>query len=281
MTGTCPFGHVGPDAARDVPAPPELACPGCLGALVPADAREPVPSLACRRCAQVYSAEPGFVDFIGLAAPGAQGLGPRLMHSRVLAGIYERLWRPFFVAVASGARPNFAEELEQVLESLAPAAGGVVVDLSCGPGFTGRQLAHSRRFARVYGLDWSVPMLQRALAADDPLFPLLRADVARLPFASGSLAGVHAGAALHMWPEPDSAIAEAARALRSGGVLVASTFAYPEQRLLRPLAEGFQAISSARVFEVDELAGTCRAHGLVDFNAQRRGALVLFSATRA
>ncbi len=262
-------------------APPELACPGCLGGLVPADDRAPIPSLECARCDRVYSAELGFVDFIDLATTGAQGLGPRLMHSRALASVYERLWRPFFVAVASGGRPNFAEELDQVLQALAPAEGGVVVDLSCGPGFTGRHLAHSRRFARVFGLDWSVPMLQRALAAGDRGLPLLRADVARLPFARGALAGVHAGAALHMWPDPASAIAEAARVLRTGGVLVASTFTYPGRALLRPLAAGFPAISRARVFEVEELAGTCRAHGLVDFTAQRRGALILFSATRA
>lgn len=263
---------------------PELVCPGCLGALRPIDDRQPLPGTRCERCGQQYRADHGFLDFIAQDSSDVAGLGPRLMHSRALASVYERLWRPFFVTVASGRAPDFAEELETVLAALAPAEGGVVVDLSCGPGFTGRHLAHTGRFARVYGLDWSVAMLQRALAADPKLgsqFPLLRADVAHLPFAHGSLAGVHAGAALHMWPDPDVAIAEAARVLRTGGVFVASTFAYPEAPLLRPLAAAFQAVSSARVFEVEELIGTCRAHGLLDFQAQRRGALILFSATRA
>ncbi len=31
---------------------------------------------------------------------------------------------------------------------------------------------------------------------------LLRADVGRLPFATGSVAGIHAGAAIHCWPNP-------------------------------------------------------------------------------
>lgn len=35
---------------------------------------------------------------------------------------------------------------------------------------------------------------------------LVRADVARLPFSSGSLGGVHAGAALHCWPSPSLAV---------------------------------------------------------------------------
>ena len=265
--------------------PPELACPHCLGALTaaPTAAAGPLPSLACARCEQVYSAATGFIDFIGRsgdAQTGARGIGPRLMHSRALATVYEKLWRPAFVAVASGGRPDYAAELEQVLTALEPAAGGVVVDLSCGPGFTGRRLAHSDLFTRVYGLDWSVAMLQRALAARDPALPLLRADVGHLPFARGSLAGVHAGAALHLWPDPDSAIAEAARVLRPGGVLVASTFVHLPRGPLRPLASAFQAASSARVFELDELAGLCRIHGLHGFTPQRRGALLLFSATR-
>jgi ubiquinone/menaquinone biosynthesis C-methylase UbiE len=48
--------------------------------------------------------------------------------------------------------------------------------------------------------------------------------VGRLPFATGSLAAVHAGAAIHCWPNPTAAMAEISRVLKPGGVLVASTF---------------------------------------------------------
>ena len=51
----------------------------------------------------------------------------------------------------------------------------MIADISCGPGFIGRRLAATHQFARVYGVDWSVPMLRRALAARDPALPLLRA----------------------------------------------------------------------------------------------------------
>ena len=260
--------------------PPELACPGCLATLEAIDDRLPLPGLACGNCERRYSAEPGYLDFLGFADPGVQGLGPRFMHSPLLAGVYERLWRPLFIAVASGGLPDYTHELEHVLAALEPAAGGIIADLSCGPGFTGRRLAASRRFARVYGLDWSVPMLRTALAAHDPALPLLRADVTRLPFADASLAGVHAGAAMHMWSDPLSAIAEVARVLRPGGVLVASTFAHLPTAPLRPLAAAFQAISSVHMFEVPELAGMCRAHGLRGFTSERRGAVILFAATR-
>ena len=37
-------------------------------------------------------------------------------------------------------------------------------------------------------------------------YSLLRADVGRLPFKTGTLAGIHAGAALHCWPNPLAAV---------------------------------------------------------------------------
>ena len=77
----------------------------------------------------------------------------------------------------------------------------------------------------------------------------LRADVARMPFATGSVDAIHAGetviltavqplvtqvqhylftlpagAAIHCWPNPQAALAEISRVLRPGGVFVASTF---------------------------------------------------------
>ena len=35
---------------------------------------------------------------------------------------------------------------------------------------------------------------------------LLRADITRLPFATSSLAAIHAGAAIHCWPNPTIAV---------------------------------------------------------------------------
>ena len=54
-----------------------------------------------------------------------------------------------------------------------------------------------------------------------------RADVGRLPFATGSVDAIHAGAAIHCWPNPQAAMAEISRVLKPGGVFVASTFLNP------------------------------------------------------
>ena len=255
--------------------PSELACPTCTGPLRPLGA-----GAVCDACDRRYPGDRGFIDFLPDIQPEGEGLGQRAMHSRVLARVYERLWRPFFVAAASGGRPDYRAEFEMVLSTLAPAFGGPIVDLSCGPGFAGRRLAAAGQFERVWGLDWSLPMLARAAADNRGAMRLLRGDVGHLPFKSGSLAGAHAGAAFHVWPDPQAAVAEVARVLRPGGAFVASTFAHTEG-LRRRVELAIKMAAQIHVFEVSELRGMLAAHGLHDFACERRGSLILFWARRA
>ena len=87
-------------------------------------------------------------------------MAPALMHLPVFARVYEDYWRPFFVRVAGGTeRPSFDQEVAWVLQSFAPARGGAVLDLSCGPGLFARSFADSGLFSTVYGLDHSEAML--------------------------------------------------------------------------------------------------------------------------
>ena len=48
-------------------------------------------------------------------------------------------------------------------------------------------------------------------AVKDGALSFVRADVGRLPFATGSVDVVHAGVAMHCWPSPSAAIVEVAR----------------------------------------------------------------------
>ena len=91
---------------------------------------------------------------------------------------------------------------------------------------------------------------------------------------------MHAGAALHIWRQPNEAISEVARVLRPGGVFVASTFVRSERRRWQLLTEGFQATSRARVFAASSLENMCVGVGLGDFSPIRRGAFILFTATK-
>lgn len=68
-------------------------------------------------------------------------------------------------------------------------------------------------FAKVIAADYSENMLQQTqqfISQDPSIRPdsycLVRCDAARLPFATGSLDAVHAGAAIHCWPQPQVAV---------------------------------------------------------------------------
>ena len=267
---------------HDLALGPPLVCPTCLGPLTPAAA-----AAACAACGREVATwsegHPPILDFIRQGDPGARGLGPRLMHSRLLARVYQRFWRPLFVAVAGGRLHDLEEELGVVERALAPARGGVVLDLSCGPGHTARHLARRGDFTRVFGVDWSLAMLRECVAAcraEGTDLDLVRADVARLPFASASVAGVHAGAALHVWPDPAAAAAEIARVLQDGGAFIASTFAHHRSPRIRRAEAIFERLSDARVFHEEELRGIFDAHGLTDLEVYRRGSLILLWGRR-
>ena len=119
----------------------------------------------------------------------------------------------------------------------------------------------------------------------------VRADIARLPFATGSVRAIHAGAALHCWPNPSAAMAEVSRVLAPGGVFVASTFlnalaplgAVVGDAPLRPLtrlANPFGLSSSFRSWEEAELVDLCREVGLVGYERAREASFILFSARK-
>ena len=68
----------------------------------------------------------------------------------------------------------------------------VLVDVSCGSGLFTRKFVKSAEFSRVIALDFSESMLSQAyefLKADsiESEVTLIRADVARLPFATGNV----------------------------------------------------------------------------------------------
>ena len=137
--------------------------------------------------------------------------------SPLTAFLYERGWRQGF---ARAGFPGIDKEYAEVIDFFEPAASGVVVDMSCGSGLMTRRLVRSDRFARVLALDYSEAMLtetrrrvvEEALSLDS--LSLCRADVAALPLQSGSIDAMHAGAALHCWPQLDAGLAEIARVLK-------------------------------------------------------------------
>lgn len=153
---------------------------------------------------------------------------------------YERGWRQGFAAAGF---PGPDKEFELANEYFAPAIdrkrreGGsgsdVLIDMSCATGLFSRRFVKSERYSRVIACDYSDSMLTEArrriradpeIASSSTRLDLVRCDVAKIPMRSDSVDALHAGAAMHCWPEIELSLKEIHRVLVPGGRYFATTF---------------------------------------------------------
>lgn len=113
------------------------------------------------------------------------------------------------------------------VEALGAPVGARVVDLACGTGDLCCDLAAAGM--RPIGADFSAGML--ANARTDA--PLVRADGARLPFATGALDGLTCGFAMRNFVDLDAVFHECARILRPGGRFAALDATVPTNPVMR------------------------------------------------
>jgi SAM-dependent methyltransferase len=108
-----------------------------------------------------------------------------------------------------------------LLEDFAAQAHGLICDLGCGPGHVAAYLRS--RGAEVVGVDLSDAMIEQARRLH-PDVRFTQADLRRLPFDDGALAGIVAFYSLIHLPPDEllTALAEARRVLRPGGALLLS-----------------------------------------------------------
>jgi malonyl-CoA O-methyltransferase len=160
------------------------------------------------------------------------------MHSlvrRVLDRVWPAPWeelgvREAYARLADGYLPEahnpFMRLEEATMLALLPdVAGKAALDVGCG---TGRYLRilRERGAATTVGLDLSPEMLSKARG----LAPLARADLRALPVATARFEVVTSGLAIGHVAELAVAVAEMARVLVPGGLLLYSDF-HPAARL--------------------------------------------------
>ena len=209
----------------------------------------------------------GYLDLLGDRPSGAASLGQRLMTSRGLPLIYERLWRPFGIRVFTGAIGLHATgEDGATYELLAPQRDDLVLDVACGPGnITRRLLEWVGEAGLVVGLDASPTMLARAVhdtSASNAAY--IRADAPRLPFRDESFNAVCCYAALYLIDDPFTAIDEMVRVLAPGGRVAILTSCERGPSVLQPLSRLATAPGGIRMFGRHEITDAFELAGLGD-----------------
>ncbi|CAL1358996.1 unnamed protein product [Linum trigynum] len=243
----------------------------------------------CANCNKTYSSKDNYLDLTVTAGmksyTEAMPMGTELFRSPLVSFLYERGWRQSF---DRSGFPGPDEEFKMAQEYFKPAEGGLLVDVSCGSGLFSRKFAKSGTYSKVVALDFSENMLRQSYdfikaegTISDANLALVRADVSRLPFASGSVDAVHAGAALHCWPAPSNAISEICRVLRSGGVFVGTTFLrYTSSTpvIARPLRQQF--LARYNYFIEEEIEDLCKSCGLTNYTMKVQRSFIMFSAQK-
>ncbi|XP_073132343.1 uncharacterized methyltransferase At2g41040, chloroplastic [Henckelia pumila] len=272
-----------------------FACPICYEPLIrkgPSGFNLPAiyrSGFKCKTCNKSYSSKSIYLDLTVTAGTKeyteSKPAGTELFRSPFVSFVYERGWRQNF---NTSGFPGPEEEFKMAQAYFKPAEGGILVDVSCGSGLFSRKFAKSGAYSKVIALDFSENMLRQCydfIKEDNSILnsnlALVRADISRLPFPSGSIDAVHAGAALHCWPSPSNAVAEINRVLRSGGAFVGSTFlrfSSSTPPFLRPFRQ--TALRNYNYLTEEEIEDLCTSCGLTNYTKEVRQSFIMFSAQK-
>jgi SAM-dependent methyltransferase len=182
----------------------------------------------------------------------------------------------------AGAEPAYRRFADFLVAS-APVllTGKRVLDIGAGTGAACRSLRNVG--AVPYAVDESPAMLRLACSVL-PGLAVVAADATALPFADGSWDAALTAFCVNHLEQPHLLLAEAGRVVRTGGVVLASTFEegrdHPvkeavEEVLLRsgwqpsPWHQRFRSLTSALTATPERLADVARAAGLDDVRVLR------------
>lgn len=140
------------------------------------------------------------------------------MHTDAILSEFTRQSASFNVAPVMRS----AETLQSLVDRVPEDGTGTWIEVACGPGLISRALAPKLR--RIIGIDLTHAMLEvgRREAARVGLTNacFVRGDALRLPIADDSVSGAVTRFSLHHIPVPGRVVAEMARIVHPGGLVV-------------------------------------------------------------
>jgi SAM-dependent methyltransferase len=257
-----------PQAVHPATAPPALE--QALGLFRPASRPEEV------------HVDRGFLDLLGKRDPTGAHPGQRLMLSRMLPLIYQRLWRPLGGRILMGMTgPGTRDEHRMALAMLSISPRDRVLDVACGPGNFTRDFAHAAADGLVVGIDASETMLRVAARETERAnVAYMRGDACELPFRDNCFDAVCCFAALYLIEQPMRALDEIVRVLAPGGRVALLASCNRGLVPARTTNAVVRRLSGVRIFARDELTEASADRGLLGVEQRVRGLAQFVSARK-
>lgn len=115
----------------------------------------------------------------------------------------------------------YGERFERTLDLLAPASGERILEVGCGSGYHSRAIVE--RGAALTAIDVAERYVEQAASYAGGGATFAVADAERLPFPEASFDKVLMAEVLEHLPNPEAALGEVHRVLRTQGLLVLTT----------------------------------------------------------
>jgi len=156
-------------------------------------------------------------------------------------------------------------KLYEFMYSRIPQAieGKEVLEIATGPGLLAKHVAYAAK--RMVATDYAEGMIREAKKGTYPANLTFEvADATALPYADDSFDAVLIANALHVMPDPEAALREIRRVLRSGGILIAPNFVEHKKGAVSRVWSGIlqlAGISFARQWSEEEYLDFLRRNG--------------------
>jgi SAM-dependent methyltransferase len=224
----------------------------------------------------------GLIDLLdGMEAPQPTA-AQRAMNNNVVAGIYQRIWRPVGVRAMGLYALSNDQERSEAVSHLRIGGAQRVLDVACGPGnFTGHFGTKLSGDGVAIGFDISRPMLDMAVRGNrNSHAAYVRGDARRLPFDDNTFHAVCCYAALYLMPEPFTVVDDMIRVLAPGGRIAIMTSYGREDRVVRRAVTLAGATMGIRVFDRTTFPRLFAEAGLADIQQTVRGFAQFVSARK-